>query len=213
MRKIDMAAWERKELYDFFSGVSNPFYMVSFTVDVTELKAYTKRHGCSFYYSMIYLCNKALESVENFMYTCRDGEVYLLSERVPSFTDRKTDSELFHIVSVQVNGDIVEFCRLAGETSKNQQCFIDMSLEGDALAYYSCLPTLRMTALTNEMNFGAPGFAEDNIPRIAWGKYTENGGRLELTVSMEVNHRFVDGVHIEKFAARLEKLIAELKDK
>ena len=211
MRKIEKSTWDRRELYDFFSGVSDPFYMVCFTVDVTELKAFTKRHNCSFYYSLIWLCCEALKSADNFLYTCRDGEIYLLDEREPSFTDRKANSELFHIVSLPAHGDILTFCQAAKETSRAQQCFIDMKSEGDHLAYFSCLPTLRMTALTNEFDRLSPDFAGSNIPRIAWGKYTENRGRLELTMSMEVNHRFVDGLHIEKFASRLETLITELK--
>ena len=211
MRKIEKSTWDRRELYEFFSGVSDPFYMVSFTVDVTELKAFTKRHDCSFYYSLIYLCCEALKSADNFLYTCRDGEIYLLDEREPSFTDRKANSELFHIVSLPAHGDILAFCHAAKETSRAQKDFIDMKSEGDHLAYFSCLPTLRMTALTNEFDRLSPDFAESNIPRIAWGKYTENRGRLELTMSMEVNHRFIDGLHIEKFASRLETLITELK--
>lgn len=212
MKKIDRNNWDRREIYDFFSGVSNPFYMISFTVDVTELKAFTKRRGCSFYYSLIYLCCKALNSVENFLYVCRDGEVYLLEEREPSFTDRTPGTELFHIVSLPAKGDITAFCRLAKQTSLNQKGFIDLSREGAHLAYFSCMPTLRLTALTNEFDLLAPDFAEDSVPRLAWGKYTENQGRLELTISMEVNHRFIDGVHIEKFAARLEALIAALAE-
>ena len=211
MRKIEKNTWDRWEIYDFFSGISNPFYMVSFTVDVTELKAFTKKHDCSFYYSMIYLCCEALKSADNFLYSCRDGEIYLLEERMPSFTDRKPESELFHIVTLPAHGDILAFCKTAKEASSSQQGFIDMSHEGDDLAYFSCLPTLRMTALTNEFDLFSPGFAESNIPRISWGRYTENQGRLELTMSMEVNHRFVDGIHIEKFAAKLEALIAELE--
>lgn len=211
MRKIEKSTWDRREIYDFFSGVSDPFYMVSFTVDVTELKAFTKRHDCSFYYSLIYLCGEALKSVDNFLYVCRDGEIYRLDERMLSFTDRKPDSELFYIVTLPAHGDILTFCREAKETSRRQQCFIDKTYEGDDLVYFSCVPTLRMTALTNEFDILSPGFAEDSIPRIVWGKYTENQGRLELTMSMEVNHRFIDGIHIEKFAARLEALIAELE--
>ena len=211
MKRIEKSTWDRRELYEFFSGVSDPFYMVSFTVDVTELKAFTKRYECSFYYSLIWLCCEALKSADNFLYTCRDGEIYLLDERTPSFTDRTANSELFHIVSLPARGDILSFCQSAKEMSRNQQCFIDMKCEGDHLAYFSCLPTLRMTALTNEFDRVSPDFAESNIPRIAWGKYTENCGRLELTMSMEVNHRFIDGLHIERFASRLETLIAELK--
>lgn len=213
MRKIDMEAWERREIFDFFSRISHPFYMVSFTADVTELKAFTKRHGCSFYYALIYLCTKALSSVENFLYVCEGDGVCLLDGRTPSFTDRAADSELFRIVTVPMEDDILSFCRAAGEASRGQKCFLDTSKEGRGLAYFSCLPTLRMTALTNEFDLLAPDFSADSVPRIAWGRYTEHNGRLELTISMEVNHRFIDGVHIEKFAAALDAMIRELSQK
>ena len=210
MKKIDMSTWERKEIYEFFSRVSDPFYMVSFIVDVTELREFTKRHHCSFYYSLGFLCTKAMSSVENFLYVCRDDEVYKIDERLPSFTDRKPDSELFHIVNLPMGEDLLSFCEAARETSRNQKSFLDFSQESDSLAYFTCVPTLRLTALTNEFDIFASGFASDSVPRIAWGKYTEHQGRWELTLSMEVNHRFIDGIHIEKFAAALECLIEGL---
>ena len=48
MHKIDMNTWPRAELFRFFSGVSQPFYSVTFRVDVTNLHAYTKARGISF---------------------------------------------------------------------------------------------------------------------------------------------------------------------
>lgn len=210
MKKIDMNAWDRKEIYGFFSGVSHPFYMASFTADVTKLAAYTKRHGCSFYCALIYLCTRAMNGIENFRYVCGDDGVYLIDERVPSFTDRKAGSELFHIVNAPLEGDILEYCKAAKEKSANQTCFIDAAEEGQNLAYFSCLPTLRLTALTNEFDVLSPNLSSDSVPRIAWGRYEERNGRLEITISLEVNHRFIDGIHIEKFAAALEKEISEL---
>ena len=37
MQKIDLAVWPRAELFRFFSAVSQPFYSVTFRVDVTML--------------------------------------------------------------------------------------------------------------------------------------------------------------------------------
>ena len=212
MKIINKDNWARKEIFDFFSGVSDPFYMVSFTLDVTELKAFTKRHGCSFYHSLIYLCTKAMESVENFMYACRGEDIWVLDERIPSFTDRKDGSELFQIINVPAAGDILSFCRDAAEAKQKQDFFIDMSAESDSMIYISCLPTVRLTAMTNEFDRLSPGFKNDSVPRISWGRYIENNGRLELTVSLEVNHRFIDGIHIEKFVSKLEALIKNLKE-
>lgn len=55
MHKIDMTTWPRTELFRFFSGVSQPFYSVTFRVDVTNLHAYAKAHGIFFYYALGYL--------------------------------------------------------------------------------------------------------------------------------------------------------------
>lgn len=213
MKKIDQNAWERKELFDFFSNIANPFYMTSFRMDVTELVKYVKRNNCSFYFSLIFLCNKAFNKIENFLYAVNDGEVFVLDVRHPSFTDRKPNSDLFKMVTVKAEGDLLDFCKKAKETSENQKCFVDLSSESNDLIYYTCVPTLRLTALTNEIDITSPKLKDDNIPRIAWGKYEDVNGKFELTISLEVNHRFIDGVHIEKFANLLEESIKELANK
>ena len=61
--------------------------------------------------------------------------------------------------------------------------------------YLSCLPWLDLTALTNERDPDK----DDTVPRISWGKYAETDGRKQLNLSLEVNHRFIDGIHIGKF--------------
>ncbi len=110
MHKIDMNTWPRAELFRFFSGVSQPFYSVTFRVDVTNLHAYTKARGISFYYALGYLVTDAVNSVVNFRYTIRNGEVWLLDKRIPSLTDLKPGSEQFHIVTLPKTGTLDEFC-------------------------------------------------------------------------------------------------------
>lgn len=45
---------------------------------------------------------------------------------------------------------------------------------------------------------------DDNIPRITWGRYGEENGRKKLGMSVEVNHRFIDGLHLGKFYEKLQ---------
>ena len=110
MEKVDRTHWERAELFEFFSAVSHPFYSVTFRVDVTNLYRYVKERHLSFYYAMGYLVTDAVNSVKNFRYAIRDGEVWLLDERIPSLTDLKPGSEQFHIVTLPKVGGIAEFC-------------------------------------------------------------------------------------------------------
>lgn len=210
MGKVDLNNWSRKEIFDFFSFVSNPFYMVSFKVDVTNLYKYCKENKQSFYLSMIHCCNKAMNTVKAFNYTIRDNEIYLLDKRNPSFTDKSKDDEFFKIVSVDYLEKLDEFVSNAKEVSANQKEFIDLTMEKDDLIYFTCLPEIRLTALTNERELINPSSKDNNIPQLAWGKYEMNNDKVELTLSLEVNHRFVDGSDISLFVKELEKIISEL---
>lgn len=68
-----------------------------------------------------------------------------------------------------------------------------------------------VTSVTNARNFAVQGAAEDSVPHIAWGRYVRNGERLELGISVEVNHRLIDGVHIGRFAEKLTERINGLE--
>ena len=199
--------WERKELFGFFSGVSDPFYSVTFRLDVTRLYELCKARGLPFYYALVWLSAKAINDTPAFSYVLRGDELVRLEKRRPSFTDLKKGTESFHIVTMSADGTLEDFCRAAREKSAAQTAFIDMSQEGDDLIFLSCLPWLDITALTNERNFDP----DDAIPRLAWGKYVLRDGRRELGYSVEVNHRFIDGLHIGRFGERLQALIDALE--
>ncbi len=209
--RVDLETWPRWELFTFFGGVSNPYYMVTFRQDVTKLYHYVKAHQLSFYYTLIYCCTRALNRVEAFRYTIRGDAVYRLEERMPSFTDLKKGSEQFHIVTMPCRGTATEFCKAARKRSERQQKFIDQTLETDGLIYFSCLPWVDVTAITNERELLAPNARDDSIPRIAWGKYTKTGDRVELGISIDVNHRLIDGLHIGRFAQALTEEMDRLE--
>lgn len=57
---VALDTWPRREAYTFFSGLSDPFYSVTVTADVTALHTYTKRRGLSFYYALVWLCTQSI---------------------------------------------------------------------------------------------------------------------------------------------------------
>lgn len=206
MQLIDMETWPRREAFEFFSGMSQPFYSVTFRLDVTRLRAYTKEHGLSFYYALVWLTTKAVNEVENFRYAISEGRVVLLDRRLPSFTDLHPGAEQFHIVNMPETGeDIAAFCTAAKEKSAAQKGFLEGE-DTEDLIFFSCLPWVEITSVTNERDFDP----DDSVPRIVWGKYAEEGGRQRLQMSLELNHRFVDGLHIGRFYEILSGMIEKL---
>ena len=97
MTIIDKETWPRRAHYDFFAPMSDPFYTLTFPVDVTPLRAWCKGRSLPFYPAMVFAVTKAMEAVDAFHYKDRDGVIVRHDTLVPSFTDLKPGSELFQI--------------------------------------------------------------------------------------------------------------------
>ena len=209
MTVIDRGAWPREEHYRFFEPMSNPIYALTFPVDVTNLRAYVKQRGLSFYTALVFLVTKSLEDVEAFRLRDRGGTIVRHDRLVPSFTDLKPGSDLFHIVTLEAGEDLEDFCRRAKALSPTATgLFVSGPGEWDhdQEVFFTCLPWFPVTGALNERDNDPC----DAIPRIAWGKWEEKDGRTVLSVSLEANHRLTDGVHVGQFYQALERRLAAL---
>ena len=208
MTEIGLDNWPRRDRYGFFKGMSWPFWTVTFPVDVTRLRRWTRERGVSFYRAMVYAVTKAMERVEAFHYKDRDGKIVRHDALVPSFTDLRPGSEDFYIVTLEAGDDMEEFCRRARAASEAQDAFITQGpWAEDELVYFTCLPWFPVTALTNERDL----VPWDSVPRVSWGKYTtDTAGRDTLLVSLELNHRLLDGVHAGRMFEALTDFLEAL---
>lgn len=120
MKKLDTDQWERKEIFDFMSVLSDPFYTVCFNIGVTNVYEYTHKKNLSFYYAMIYLVTQSINEVPAFLNDIKDGEIVVLDRRSPSFCDIRKGNEAFYIVNMLLENKIDEFCKKARETSASQ---------------------------------------------------------------------------------------------
>lgn len=207
MRRIEKETWPRKEHYNFFAPMSDPFYTLSFPVEVTALRNRCKAQGLSFYCAMVYAVTKAMERVEAFHYKDRQGEIIYHDRLVPSFTYLEPGGELFRIVTLEAEEDWMAFCRRARAEAQAQEAFITQGpWEPDQLIYFTCLPWFPLTSLTNEKDL-CPW---DSVPRVAWGRWEEQGEKTMLNLSLELNHRLLDGVHVGRFYQALGRWMEEL---
>lgn len=109
MTVIDRSAWPREGHYRFFEPMSNPIFALTFPVDVTALREYVKRKHLSFYMALVFLVTKAMEDTEAFRLRDRQGTIVRHDRLVPSFTDLKPDSDLFHIVTLEAGDELEDF--------------------------------------------------------------------------------------------------------
>ena len=46
---------------------------------------------------------------------------------------------------------------------------------------------------------------DDTAPILVWGKYTEQNGKYIINMTLDVNHRFIDGYFVGQFVQKLEE--------
>jgi chloramphenicol O-acetyltransferase type A len=206
MKELDIKAWERKEIFAHSSSLDIPFYSLTTPLEVTHVKEVSKTKNLSFYYLMIYCVTRAINKTDEFLLSIHHDKIFHLEERIPSFTTLKPGHEDFIIVDVPLKKNYEDFCLDCQNAVYAQNSLFGGRDDTEELLYISCTPWFDCSALTNERNLDK----DDSVPRISWGQYYKENEKLMLHLSLEVNHRLIDGIHIAKFLDNLKKEIASL---
>ena len=203
MELVDLETWPRRDTFRFFSGLSWPFYSVTSTLDVGRYHAYVKAHGLSFYYGLIYLTTTVMDRLPDFLYKIRGGQIVRHGRLEPSFVTLDQQTHQIKITNVPLTESLEDYCaRCRAAVEAQTSPFPSGSDEArDDLIYFSCTPWFSFTSLTNEMDDDP----DDSIPRITWGKFEAQEGRLLLPCSVQLNHRLLDGWHLGQLLTDLQR--------
>lgn len=203
MIKIDVSTWKRKQTYLFYKDMDIPTYSMTFNLDVTSFYQHIKKIKTSFYFSFMHLVMKEMNQIENFKYRFIKDEPYLCESIHPSFTDLIKDTDQFKIVTIDLVDDLNMFIQLAKEKSFLQgDQFIDYHEEArQDLVYITTFPWAFYQSVTQATNLDS----KDAIPRVTWGKYEEQMGRIIMPFSVSVHHAFVDGLHVGMLIQNIQK--------
>ena len=204
---VDIEAWERRDHYLFFKDFENPFFNICADVDITRTLYFTRDNQLSFFVAALYLSVKTANSIKEFRFRIRDEQVIVHEVVHPSSTVLNTDNT-FSFCYFSYDADFSRFNQSAAEILKmHKKGFKNLTSEGhrDDLIYYSVIPWVSFTSFANPKQRGN----KDSIPKIVFGKYFEDGKRIKMPVSVEVNHALVDGFHVgrffEEFQGQLER--------
>lgn len=208
MKIIDYKDWERREHCDFYNFCDIPFYSITANIDVTNYKRYSKEYEIPFFYGMMYAVVTVMNQLEDFRYRLRGDKIILYDKLEPSFTDMMEGTRLHKICKCPVEGSMKEFAEKARKIAKEQKHFFPSAEEEsrDDYVYVTSVPWISYTSSTNTLGLNK----DDFIPRVAWGKYKEQDGKILMPLSMHVNHRANDGVHIGEFYDSLQKYLDDL---
>lgn len=208
MQVIDLTQWERREHFEFFRTVDIPFYNTNFELEITGLRETLKANGISLNHAIVHGTIATLSAIENFRYRLIDEQVVLFDELHPSFTCMRPNERLFRTLAVPFVPDLATFDVDAKQRLKRSQSYFDRSdlSQQPNLVYMSPLPWIPFTGIDHAMTLDN----SDTIPRISWGRFFERGHQTYLPYNIQVNHLFIDGLHVGEFYQGLQTRLKAL---
>jgi chloramphenicol O-acetyltransferase type A len=202
---LDVEKWKRREHFELYRGFTSPFFSVTVELDVTELWRGTRAPGPSFFLASIFCALRAANTVEAFRARVRGDRVWIHDQVSIGPTVLRADNT-FAFARLEPAGTFAEFVTRS-EPLIRDACEVRplvATYATDDVIYQTTLPWLRFTSFSNAIEG-----AGDSVPRVAFGKCSEDSGRWNLPVSVEVHHAVVDGLDVARFLEELQRGFAD----
>lgn len=205
MKELDIESWNRKEHFSFFNQFDDPYFAVTVDLDVTKAFAFAKNQNLSFFVVYLYACMKAINSVENFKYRIHDDKV-IIHELIHASPTISREDNTFGCSFIYFTDDFNQFNENFKAEKERILSTTDLfpPEEGsDACIYCSAMPWFSFSG-HKEPVFGVK---KESVPKLAFGKYLEKDNKLQMPVSIAVNHALVDGYHVGLFVEAYQKAL------
>lgn len=206
-RYLDLENWSRKQLFDFFIDYAQPYFNVTTQVEVTNLKDFIRtRPQIRISHVLHYCALRAANEVEPFRYRLKDGRV-VIYDVIHGGTTVLLPNESFSYAYFDFDPDFAAFADGMGKAVdelKNGTGELKPTMRDDVI-YHTTLPWISFTSFAHARNRGRG----ESIPRIVFGKISDENGRQMLPISVEVHHALMDGLHVGRYLQKLERAFSE----
>jgi chloramphenicol O-acetyltransferase type A len=196
----------RRDRFDFFDRMESPAVNLCFAMDLPDLRPWCRREGLPPFHVMLYAVLRATLAVENFRYRVHEGEVIRIDRLVPSFTVVNAHGDL-NFAQFDWSDDVREFAargvrareEAGAMTALNDKVRTMSPRDAKDQVFVTCIPWLDFTSIQHP----AMALAANDTPSLAWGRFRDTPGGLQVPFSVQAHHGFVDGYHIHLLARRI----------
>lgn len=201
---LDVKNLERKDQYNHFKQFDYPHFNLCANVDITEFYRFIKEKEYPFFISILYATTKTANSIKEFRYRMREDKIIEHEIVNPAFTVINSN-EIFSFCNVKFIDEFNEFkINTSAEIDKAKNNASLKEEPGcDDVLYITSIPWVSFTNLTHPIQMNPV----DSIPRIAWGKYFEENGKIKLPLSIQVHHSLMDGVHVGHYFNKIQEIL------
>lgn len=204
-KTIDLASWKRREHFEFFSSLDEPFHGLVVNLDCTAILTHCRQQRQPFFLTYLHKILQAVNDTDPLRQRIEAGAVVQYDRVHSNVTVARQDST-FGFCSIDFEPDFARFVPPAQAAMLRVQQSSGLGLK-DTVArnndiHFSVLPDIRFTGLTHARRYGTEG----SEPKISVGQVFQDGARWRMPVAVFVHHGLVDGQHVGVFLKRTEQL-------
>jgi len=200
-REIDLETWPRREPFEFFQSYGIPHVGLTAPIDISRLRTQLKEAGISFTVGWVHTVASAANAVPALRQRLHDGRVVEFNVVHPAITVL-TERNLFAFCTLPFEEELAAFAPEAERRIAAAKTSASMYIEPDRddFLFMTAMPWVAFTGFMHPMTLDPT----DTVPRFAWGRFVEEGGRTTIPLNIQAHHAFVDGIHMGDFYREVE---------
>lgn len=206
-RDIPLDSWPRRAALAHFRTMAQPAFSITAPVDVTGLRERAARHGATPWLAYHHAALEAANGIDAMRQILIDeGRGVREFGVIHASTTVLRDDGSFGFLTLPRDASLAAFAaRARPNLERVRQASGDLFAADDpgevreeTLVHMTALPWMAFSAFTHARGAG------DDRPKVAFGRFKEEGGRLLMPVAIDVHHALCDGVHVGRFFERLQ---------
>lgn len=203
-QKLDLETWNRKEHFEFFKQMQEPFFGVTVSVDCTLAYKKAKELGVSFFTYYLHKTLEAVNKIENFRYRILEDEVYIF-DRIDASATILREDKTFGFSYMRFNENLDTFKNIVQEEIARIHTTTGLLTTEypENLIHFSAMPWINFSSFSHARSFTWP----DSCPKISFGKMVEENGKKTMSLSVHVHHGLMDGYHLGQFLDKFQELM------
>ncbi|TVZ59823.1 chloramphenicol O-acetyltransferase type A [Flavobacteriaceae bacterium MAR_2010_105] len=200
MEIIDIDTWNRKQHYEHFKSLKDPFFGVVIPFDVTNAYKFSKKANISFFGRYLHDCMKAINTNDALKSREKDGKVVRYKVIHASPTILRPDYT-FGFSFVKFDDDLNMFLSHLKKEKERVLNSTDLfpPVNGIDCIHCSTLPWFNFSGHKEPVSG-----ENDSVPKIAFSQINNINNKAIMNVSVNVNHAFADGYDIGLFAEKFQ---------
>lgn len=209
---IDLASWNRGQMFYYFSKMAPTGYSLTVNIDVTHMKRVLKERGYKFFPAYLWTVTKLLSEHREFRIAEKDGQLGEYNYLTPLYASFHEDDKTFSLMWTAFDDDFSEFYKGYTQTRKrygeNHGVLSQPEMLPPPNAYtVSCVPWISFEHFAVHSFDNKPYY----FPSVEAGKFFEKDGRLMIPLSITCHHASTDGYHVSCFLDELQAAVNEFE--